>query len=100
MYIISISQLLIQCDSDYEDDNIFTITKMKELMEKEEEEKEEEAEEEDKEEEDPIRIAAKVIASLPHSPPRTVISTMETTPASMIVSSSATSIAQSSPATS
>ena len=74
---------------------------MQELMEeKDEEEKEEEAKEEDKDEEDIVRIATKEIASLPHSPPKTIISTMETTSTSMIVSTSATSIAQSSPATS
>ena len=88
-------------DSDDEDDNIFIVTKMQELMEeKEEEEKEKEGKEEDKDEEDLVRIAAKAITSLPHSPPKIVISTMETTFASIIVSSLATLIAQSSPATS
>ena len=92
-------------DSDDEDDNIplvpVTEGEMQELMEeKEEEEKEEEAKEEDKDEEDPVIIAAEVIAYVPHSPPKTVTSSMETTSASETVSSSATSIAQSSPATS
>lgn len=90
---------------DEEDDNIplVTITKedMQDLMkEKEEEEKEEEAEEEDKDEEDLVIITIEIIASLPHSPPKTITSSMETTSASEIVSTSASSVVQSSPATS
>lgn len=90
---------------DEDDDNIplITVTEedMQEFMkEKEEEEKEEEAKEEDKDEEDPAIIVVEVIASLPHSPPKTVTSAIETPSASEIVSTSATSIAQSSPTTS
>ena len=92
-------------EEDDEDDNtpsvIVTAEDMQDLMKDREEAKEEEAKDEDKkEEEDPMRIAVEVIASLPHSPPKTAISTMETASASMILSSSATSIAQSSLATS
>ncbi len=56
--------------------------------------KEEEAEEEDKEEYDPIKIAKAVIASLPHSPQKTVSSTKEIASTSEIVSTITTSIAQ------
>lgn len=71
------------------------------MKEKEEEGKEEEALEEEKDENDPKRIVATVIASLPHSPPKTGKSTMETASTSEIVSTTTvTSIAQSSLATS
>ena len=89
-------------DEDYEEGkNSITMDvideDLQELMkEKEEEEEVEEAVEEDKEEDDPVKIAAAVIASLPHSPPKPITSTMETTSTSEIVSTSATSIAQSS----
>ena len=69
------------------------------MEEREEEEKEEEAEEEEKDEDDMVRIAAKAIASLPHTPPNTVTS-METTSTSEIVRTTVTTFSQSSPATS
>ena len=94
-------------DSDNDDDDddntpsvIVTIGELHALMEeKEEEEMEEEAEEEDKDEDDLVKIAAEAIASLPHTPPNTITS-MEIASASEIVSTTITSIAQSSPATS
>ena len=67
---------------------------MQELMkEKEEEEKEEEAKEQGKDEEDPVIILVEVITSLPHSPPKTITSSMEIAFVSEIVSTLATSIA-------
>jgi radical SAM superfamily enzyme len=63
---------------------------LKELMkEKEEEEKEEEIVEEDN---NPVKIVAVVIASLPHSPSKTFISTMEIFSSSKILSTKETSI--------
>ena len=69
------------------------------MEEKEEEYKEEEELEEEKDEDDPVRIAAESIASLPHTPPKTVTS-MESTSTGEIVSTTATSFTQSTPTTS
>ena len=52
-----------------------------------------------KDENDLVRIAAKAIASLPHTPPN-IVTSMETTSTSEIVRTRVTSIAQSSLATS
>ena len=56
-------------------------------------------EEEVEKEDDPVKIVAAVIASLPHSPPKTINSTMETGSTSKIVSITETSTAQSPPVT-
>ena len=65
-----------------------------------EEEKEDEAKEEDNqgeedEESDPVRIATQVIASLPHSPPKYVVSLVEIASASVIATTIDTSSTQS-----
>ena len=65
-----------------------------------EEEKEDEAEEEDKKEEDddesnPMRIATKFIASLPHSPPKSTVSSMEIASTSVIATTIDTSSSKS-----
>ena len=91
-------------EEDDEDDNTPSVTvtteEMQDLMKDREEEKKEEAEEEDnQEEEDPMRISLEVIASLPHSPPKSTISSVETASTSMIMSTTATSTTQSSLAT-
>ena len=92
-------------DNDEDDfDNIPSVTvtpgELHALMEeKQEEDKEEEALEEEKDEDDPIRIAAKAIASLPHTPPNTVTS-VESTSTGEIVSNIATSFTKSAPTTS
>ena len=67
-----------------------SLEELHELMEdKEEEDKEKEAKEEDKEEDDLVKIAAAVIASLPHSPPKTVTSSrLESASAGLITSTS------------
>ena len=58
-------------------------------MKDKEEEMEEEVEEEDKEEDDPVKIAAVVIASLPHSPPKIVTSSrLESASIGLIASTS------------
>ena len=66
------------------------------IKDKREEDKVKEAEEENKEEDDPVKIAAAVIASLPHSPPKMVTSTKEMA-STEIMSTTASSIALSSP---
>ena len=82
-------------DEDNEEDNTPCVTidakYYQDLMKNDEEEKEDEAEEEvreqkEEEESDPIRIATKVIASLPHSLVKIATSSsMETTSMSLIV---------------
>ena len=52
--------------------------------EKEDEAKEEDKKEEEDEESDLVRISIEVISSLPHSPPKYVVSSMETTSTSVI----------------
>ena len=87
--------------SDEEEDRTQSVTMdvddYEDLMKKDdkEEEMEEEAEE-DKEEEDLVKIVVAVIASLPHSPPKMVTSTMEIASTGEIVSTTASSIALSS----
>jgi hypothetical protein len=90
-------------------DPAITIEDDKDVEEKEQEEEaaeEEIGDEEDDtvlsadEEDDPVKIAAEVIASLPHSPQKGVPSTVASASASRIVSTVVTSIAQSLPITS
>ena len=92
-------------DEDDEEDNTPCVTinveEYQELMKDGEEEKEDEAKEEDKkegedEESDLVRIATEVIASLPHSPPKSAVSSsMKTTSTSVIVTTTNTSSSQS-----
>ena len=92
-------------DEDNEEDNTPSITidaeEYQDLMKDDEEEKEDEDEEEIKEQEeeeesDLVRIATKVIASLPHSLVKTATSSsMETTSASLIVTTRNASSVQS-----
>ena len=92
-------------DKDDEEDNTPCVTidveDYQDLMKDGEEEKEDKVEEEDKKEKDdeetnPMRIFVEVIASLPHSPPKFVVSSsMETASTSLIVTTIDTSSAQS-----
>lgn len=89
-------------EEDMDGDNTISMDVTDEDLEQLEKEKEEEEveEEEVEEEDDPVKIAAAVIASLPHSPPKTVESIMVTGSSSKIVSITDTSTAQSPPVTS
>ena len=63
--------------------------------EKEDEAKEKDRKEEEEEEIDPVRIVAQVIASLPHSPPKSIVSSMEIASTSVIATIIDTSSTQS-----
>ena len=63
--------------------------------EEKDEAKEEYRQEEEDEESDPMRIATHIIAFVSHSPPKYIVSSMETTSTSVIVTTIDTSYAQS-----